>query len=182
MPAFRDIAAQLRRRFFPKHEVTLRFRTDARTACYIIPLIEKLLANDEDGETYQCAVAHWHHAERPPLDYFQGTSSVCRIDGPLQDAPAGYPEWCVPLGGLIETPGATGHLTPFEASALWKRIQEAIERVIVGWAKEHQLYCKPPVPSDFDRGSADRAAMALIASWTPASMAQLSIDGSSDHG
>lgn len=146
----------------------LRYNVDSRIARVVSDDIERLIQDNRDGQTYRCAIAHWTHAERPPLAYYLGSVSLCRIDGPLQEAPADHPEaWYLPLGGLIETPGVQAHLSPFEAHALQARIKEAIEREITGWAREHRLYDLPPVPAQYDRRSADRAAMALIASWTP---------------
>lgn len=110
-------------------KVTLRFTAEYRTACYAVPLINKLLAEDEDGEAYRTAIVAWHRAERPPLDIYQGHTSFCRIDGPLQwadDTP-------LPLGGLILSPGVTAHLNPFEADALRDHIRQAIEDAIVVW-------------------------------------------------
>ncbi|WP_197277124.1 hypothetical protein [Sphingomonas profundi] len=166
MPVFRSIIARLRHRLLLEGNVTIHLRADARTARYALPLIRKLLADDEDGETYRCAIAHWHHMGRPPLERYLGSVSLCQIDGPLQDAPAAYSHgWFLPLGGLIETPGVTAHLTPFDADAIRRRIQDAIEREIVGWATEHALYDSPPVVSEYDRASADRAAKDMIADW-----------------
>ncbi|MPS71344.1 MAG: hypothetical protein E2586_22970 [Novosphingobium sp.] len=187
MPVFRDIMLRLSRPFFLYRSVTLRFRTDARTARFVAPLIERLISDDRDGETYRCAIAHWHHAERPALERYLGSVSLCRIDGPLQEAPADYPDgWLVPLGGLIETPGATAHLTPFEAASIQHRIQEAIEREIVDWSREHRLYDLPPVPAHHNRPSADRAAMALIVNWTadsdPPRAPLRTVEGGTNHG
>lgn len=153
-------------RFIPNGNVTLNVRTDARTAQTVRPLIEKLIADDRDGETYRCAIAHWHHAKRPPLKRYLGDVSLCQIDGPLQDAPADYPHsMFLPIGGLIETPGATVHLSPFEADEIQRRIQQAIEREIVDWTKRHGLYDIQPVDPDYDRWEADHAAKAMIAAW-----------------
>lgn len=167
MPIFQSLFHFLTRPNVRKKTV-LRYRADARIADSVAPLIEKLLAHDRDGTFYRCAVAHWHLAERPPLAHYVGTESRCRIDGPLQDAPAGYNNGIsLPLGGLLNTPGVTAHLTPFEADALQQRIRSAIEREILEWSNEHGLYDLPRSPAHFDRPSADRAAKALIANWTP---------------
>lgn len=142
-------------------KVTLRFSAEYRTACYAVPLINKLLAEDEDGEAYRTAIVAWHRAERPPLDIYHGHISFCRIDGPLQwvdDTP-------LPLGGLILSPGVTAHLNPFEADALRDHMRQAIEDAIVVWVREHDLCSLPPVPEQFDRRKADRKAKAMIAEW-----------------
>lgn len=104
-------------------KVTLRFTAEYRTACYVVPLIKKMLAEDEDGEAYRTALVDWHRAERPPLAIYQGHTSHCRIDGPWQLAG----RHCLPLGGLILSPGVTAHLNPFEAQALHDQMQQAIK-------------------------------------------------------
>src|SRR3546814_10067361 len=46
-------------------KVNLRFTAEYRTACYAIPIINKLLAEREAGDTYRPALISWHEAERP---------------------------------------------------------------------------------------------------------------------
>ena len=48
-------------------KVRLHITADYDTARYLLPLIKKLIADDEDGETYRTALIDWHRAERPPL-------------------------------------------------------------------------------------------------------------------
>jgi hypothetical protein len=117
--------------------VTLRFSTTDRIASGITSTIEKLLADDRYGEVYRSAVAHLHSATRPPLASYLGCSSVCRIDGPLEQALDDHLSGAhLPAGGLIETPGQTIRLSLIEANALQRRIQSAIEREILGWVCE----------------------------------------------
>ena len=142
-------------------KVSPRFTADYRTACFAVPLIKKLLADSEDGETYRCSIAHWHVNERPPLHIHRGEVSTVRIDGPLQNASTSY----LPLGGLIESPGVTAHLDPVEADRLDRRVQEAVERAIRDWIIEHGLYDQPRPRREIDRRKADRAARAVIARW-----------------
>lgn len=142
-------------------KVTLRFTAEYRTACFALPLIKKLLAEGEDGETYRCSITHWHLGERPPLHIHRGEVSTLRIDGPLQNAGTSY----LPLGGLIESPGVTAHLDPVETNQLDRRVQEAIERTICDWIIEHGLCDQPRVAREIDRRKADREARAVIAQW-----------------
>jgi hypothetical protein len=142
-------------------KVTLRVTAEYRTACFAAPLIKKLLAEGEDGDTYRIALIPWHSAERPPLAAYQGSTSRCRIDGPWQEA--GH-DW-VPLGGLILSPGVTAHLDPFEAQAVREQMQQAIEGVILAWVREHNLQALPPVDEHYDRRKADSKAKAMIAAW-----------------
>lgn len=45
------------------HKVTLRFAVDRYNAPYVVPLIEKLIADGEDGDTYRSALAAWNRAD-----------------------------------------------------------------------------------------------------------------------
>ena len=60
-------------------KVNLRFTAEYRTACYAVPIINKLLAEGEDGDAYRTALIPWHEAERPPFASYQGDTSLCRI-------------------------------------------------------------------------------------------------------
>lgn len=141
--------------------VTMHFRAEYRTARFALPLIQRLLTDDEDGETYRCSIAQWTINERPTLHVHRGAISTLRIDGPLQNAGSTY----LPLGGLIEAPHVTAHLDPVEADHLDRRVQEAIDRTLHGWIMEHSLYDQPRQCREIDRREADREARAVIARW-----------------
>lgn len=159
-------------------KVTLRFTAEYRTACFSLPLIKKLLAEDEDGETYRCSIAHWHQGERPPLHIHRGEVSTLRISGPLQNAGTSY----LPLGGLIESPGVTAHLDPVETNRLDRRVQEAVERAIRDWIIEHGLYDQPRARREIDRRKADREARAVIARWVAEHFGEQESARQSDSG
>ena len=161
MSVFRRALDRLAGFLWTSRKVTLRVSADPRTARYALPLIKKLLADDDDGETYRTALKDWHRAERPPLALYHGTTSFCRIDGPSQwvgDRP-------FPLGGLILSPGVTAHLDPFEAEALHEHMQGAVERAIRAWLADRSRRAHPAVPAEFHRRKADREAKAMIADW-----------------
>ncbi|SNT15208.1 hypothetical protein SAMN06295912_14916 [Sphingomonas laterariae] len=142
-------------------KVTYRAFLDARTAPYVTPLLDKIVADDADGDTLRNSLIPWRRAQRPPIAIYHGDISRCRIDGPWQVADD---QW-LPLGGLIVTSGVTAHLNPFEAQALHKRMQQAIEDVTLAWVREHDLYALRHVPEEIDRTVADPAAKAMIAAW-----------------
>ena len=161
MSVFRRVLSQMAKFRWPSRNFTLRISADPRVARYALPLIKKLLAEDDDGETYRTALKAWHRAERPPLALYHGTTSFCRIDGPSQwvgDHP-------LPLGGLILSPGVTAHLDPFEAEALHEHMQGAVERAIRAWIADRSRRAHPAVPVEFDRREADHTAKAMIAAW-----------------
>jgi hypothetical protein len=140
---------------------TYRAFIDARIARYVTPLLDKIVADDEDGDTLRNSLIPWRRAERPSIAIYRGDISTCRIDGPWQRADG---DW-LPLGGLIVTSGVTAHLDPFEAQALHKRLQQAIEDTTLAWVREHDLRSRRRAPEEIDRAVADPAAKAMIAAW-----------------
>lgn len=161
MPVFRkavDRIADLLRR---DRNITYRAFINARIAPYVTPLLDKIVADNEDGDTLRNSLIPWRRAERPSIAIYRGDVSTCRIDGPWQVADD---HW-LPLGGLIVTSGATAHLDPFEAEALHKRMQKSIEDTILAWVREHDLYALRHVPEEIDRKVADPAAKAMILAW-----------------
>lgn len=161
MSVFRRVMDRLADRLWAGRKVTLRFTADYRIAGFALPLIERLLLDDDDGETYRSSIADWTLNERPPLHIYRGEVSSLRIDGPLQKADVSY----LPLGGLIESPGVTAHLDPVEAQRLDARVQDAIEKTILCWIIEHGLYDQPRQRREIDRRKADRDSRAIIARW-----------------
>lgn len=178
MSIFRRAMDRLADFIWTGRKVNLRFTAEYRTACFTAPLIAKLLAEDADGHAYRSAIVPWHRAERPPLDIYQGHTSFCRIDGPLQWV--GNKSFA--MGGLILSPGVTAHLNPFEADELRDHMQQAIEAAIVAWVRDHDLYTRPPVPVKFDRAKADRKAKTMIATWAANEMAKEEASPSPDNG
>ena len=161
MPIFRnavDWLADLLRR---DRKITYRTFIDARLAPHVTPLLDRIVADDEDGDTLRNSLIPWRRAQRPPIAIYRGDVSTCRIDGPWQVVDR---HW-LPLGGLIVTAGVTAHLNPFEAQALHKRMQQAIEESVLAWVREHDLYALRHVPEEIDRKVADPAAKAMIAGW-----------------
>ena len=161
MSIFRRAMDRLANRLWAGRKVTLRFIADYRIAGFTWPLIERLLLDNDDGETYRCSIAQWTLNERPSLHFYRGELSSLRIDGPLQKAGMSY----LPLGRLIEAPGVTAHLNPVEAHQLDGRVQEVIEKTILHWIIEHGLYDQPRQRRELDRRKADREARAIIARW-----------------
>lgn len=151
----------LTRIFRSRERANLHFDADVRTAAFMRPIIEKLLADGEDGDTYRAAVNFWRHAERPPLATYDGDVSHCHIDGPLQLAG----DFALPLGGEIFSDGVTIDLDPFEAHDLRDHMRAAIERAILAWLADNGRRDSSPPINPYDRQTADREAKAMIADW-----------------
>lgn len=158
--------------------VTMHFRADYRIARFALPLIQRLLADNEDGETYRCSIAQWTINERPTLHVHRGGISTLRIDGPLQNAGGTY----LPLSGLIEAPQVTAHLDPIEADLLDSRVQEAIDRTLHEWIVKHHLYDQPRQCREIDRQEADREARAIIARWAANPVVKTATNAMPDTG
>jgi hypothetical protein len=161
MPVFRKVVDRLADLLRHDRKVTYRASINAHLAHHVTPLLDRIVADDEDGETLRFTMIPWQRAERPPIAIYRGELSTCRIDGPWQVASH---HW-FPLGGLVLSPGVTTHLNPFEAQALHKHMEKAIEDAIVAWVRGHDLYALRHVPEEIDRKPADRAAKAMIAAW-----------------
>lgn len=172
MSPFRRTLDRLAVRFWAGRKVSLHFTADYRIACLALPLIKRLLTDDEDGETYRCSIAQWIINERPPLHVHRGVNSTLRIDGPLQSAGKTY----LPLGGLLEAPHVTAHLDPVEANRLDGRVQEAIDRTLHDCIVEHRLYDQPRQRREIDRREADREARAVIARWVAEHLPRLATE------
>jgi len=161
MPISRNIMDRLADWLHGNTKTTYRISINSRIAPNVVELIDRLVADDEDGDTLRCALRPWRRAERPAIAVYCGDVSTCRIDGPWQVADG---QW-IPLGGLVLSPGITWHLTPFEAQALHKHMQKVIEDATFAWVNEHDPFPRRHVPAEIDREQADREAKAMIAAW-----------------
>lgn len=161
MSPFRNAADRLADILHPRRKGNLHFAAEHRIARFARPLIERLLRDDDEGETYHCSIAQWTLNERPVLHVHRGVVSTLRIDGPLQDADGSS----FPLGGLVEAPHVTEHLDPVAARKLDFRVQEAIDRTLQDWIIEEGLYDRPRQLREINRPKAYREALAVLAQW-----------------
>lgn len=153
MPIFRAARRALSACFHSGDHTLLRFKTTKRIAAATRADIERLLEHSPEGETYRMSVAHWRRRAQPPVARYLGTSSLCLIEGPLRwPVPPTSPNWVVPSGGLVESPGFTITLSPSEASNLHDRMEEAIEREILTWLSDRDA-CPNGA---FDRSKTDQ--------------------------
>lgn len=167
----------LARFFSSKPKSDMHIDADVQTAIYMWPIIEKLLAHGEDGDTYRAAVNFWRYAERPPLAVYDGDVSHCHVDGPLQVAG----DFALPLGGEIFSRGVTIALDPFEANDLREHMRAAIERAILAWLADNGRRESPPAKNPHDRQTADRKAKAMIADWVARKGTKRPVTEGPDH-
>lgn len=160
MPTLLYPLIRLTTRLFGRR-VSIRYTMDARIAHYTTPLIERLIANTPDGETFRSSLVGWRDSERPLIRIYRAAVSTFRLEGPMQEAG----DDLLPLGGLLLSPGVTAHLNPKEADELDELIRASIEQTILQWIDRHGLQDLPPVSPEVDRAKADPEARALIAEW-----------------
>lgn len=160
MPITRSILDRLADWLYGDGRATYRVWIKPRIAPRVLPLIDRLVGDDEDGETIRLALIPWRRAERPVIAVHGGDISTCRIDGPWQKAGI---RW-IPLGGLVRSSGITWHLTPFEAQALHNHMQRVIDDATCAWINEHGPE-RCHAHAGINREEADREAKAMIAAW-----------------
>lgn len=161
MPVFRKAMDRLSDLLRRDGKVTYRARIDARAARYLGPMLDRITTDDEDGDALRFFLIQSMRGERPPIEIYHGHTSTCRIDGPWQEV---GDHW-LPLGGLVHTIGSTAHLDPFEAKALHRKMEEAVEVAIHSWARDQDLHSLPEGTETIDRDVADPAAKVMIAAW-----------------
>lgn len=171
------LRSALTRIFSSGRKPDMHIDADVQTAIYMWPIIEKLLARGEDGDTYRAAVNFWRYAERPPLAVYDGDTSHCHIDGPLQLAG----DFALPLGGEIFSQGVTIDLDPFEANDLREHMRAAIERAILAWLADNGRRDSSPPKNPYDRETADREAKAMIADWVARGQVKRPVKEGRDH-
>lgn len=167
MPVTRKFLDRVADRLYGNGKTTYRISIKSRIAPNVVKLIDMLAGDDEDGDTLRLSLLHWRRAERPVIAVHAGDVSTCRIDGPWQQVGG---RW-IPLGGLVQAPGITWHLSPFAAQALHKHMQKVIEAAINAWVDEHGPEDRCHVPAEINREQADQDAKAMIAAraldWQP---------------
>jgi hypothetical protein len=97
MLVFRKVMDRLADLLRHDRRITYRAFINARLAPHVTPLLDRIVADNEDGEALRIALIPWQRAERPPITIYRGDISTCRIDGPWQVTG----DHCFPLGGLI---------------------------------------------------------------------------------
>ena len=75
MPISRKIMDRLANWLHGSATTTYRISIHSRIAPLVMPLVERLAADDEDGETLRCTLVHWHRAERPAIAVYRGCPS-----------------------------------------------------------------------------------------------------------
>lgn len=116
------------------------------TAQFVRPIVERLLAIDEIGECFRCAVAMLSRYNLPIVETYCGKKSILYIFGPLQ--------WTsfhksFPLAGRVISSGVSAELNSVEIDELRHLVNEAVEKAICQYIKEKSL-TDQPFTDEFD--------------------------------
>lgn len=79
MPVFRKAVDRLADLLRGDRRITYRAYINARLAPYVTPLLDKIVADDEDSDTLRNSLIPWRRAERPPIAIYRGDVSTLLI-------------------------------------------------------------------------------------------------------
>lgn len=105
-------------------------------AIVLVPLVERLLADNEDGSALRTALRPFFLGERPRIAVLKGEDVCFHLEGPQYDCGG----QTFPLGAQVFI-GERGwlNLGPVEAAALHKLLREAIDTTTTRWIIERDL-------------------------------------------
>jgi hypothetical protein len=137
----------------------LEFKCPVEIAKEVIPVIERLIRDDGDGEAYRLAVSFWHLFERPILQTYVGNRFLLQTEGPKKNI--GSIDFAI--GSEIMGPLGWARLDPVETAALVSEIGQHIDTVVASWCKRNpgELGKRKVV----DRQTDDVSALNNMTSW-----------------
>lgn len=143
----------------PEPQPDFEFKCPLALAKEVIPVIERLIRDDGDGEAYRRAVSFWHLFERPILQTYVGNRFLLQTEGPQHNVGVTH----FAMGSEIMGPLGWARLDPIETAALVTEIGRRIDAVIDGWCKRNPdaIGHRKPV----DRETDDVAALNKLSAW-----------------
>ncbi len=137
----------------------LKFKCPVEIAKEVIPVIERLIRDDGDGEAHRLAVSFWHLFERPILQTYQGYHFLLQTEGPRQSIGS----FNFAMGSEIMGPLGWARLDPVETAALVLEIGKHIDTAIKEWCDRNPtaLGTRKAV----DREADDVAALNKMTAW-----------------
>lgn len=101
----------------------------------ILPVIERLIRDDDDGDAYRSVASFWCLFERPILQTYAGGRYVLQTEGPQQRVD----EFDFAMGSEIMGPLGWARLDPVETVALVAEIKHQIDDVIDDWCARNRI-------------------------------------------
>lgn len=130
-------------------------------AVVLIPLVERLLADDDDGSALQSAVRPFFLGERPRIAILKGEEVWFHLEGPQYDCGG----MTFPLGAQVFIANRGWfNLGPIQAAALHTQLREAIDSTAFRWIIEHDLLAHArPLRAERSRPIDDAIALRQMA-------------------
>lgn len=130
-------------------------------------LLDRLLADDSDGDCFQAAIQSYFSSERPLVLILRGTTTCLYVEGPWYTVG----DRRFPLGAQLQTEFGWFDLSPRQAAELIQMDNEALDATAIRWlGQEGQLSDGKPARRDRNRVIDDPIAlrqMAAAASGAP---------------
>jgi hypothetical protein len=140
----------------------LIFRAHPDIAAMMRPMIERIVADTDDGIVYRTVVRQSQNCVRPVVERVVGRHNSLRVEGPHIDVG----DYGFPMGGVVTCEAGWRQLDPIETNDLLFDLRSEIDATINRWlfAKRNDaaIVTKPP---EIDRSIDDPKAIALIADW-----------------
>jgi hypothetical protein len=137
----------------------------------ILPVIERLIRDDDDGDAYRSVASFWCLFERPILQTYAGGRYLLQTEGPQQRVDG----FDFAMGSEIMGPLGWARLDPVETAALVAEIKRHIDRVIGDWCTRNPRTQGKRKP--VDRECDDVAAVKRMTAW----VAQVRRDGEASN-
>lgn len=146
----------------PPRRVTHRIDFPRDIEIILKPLVERLLADDDDGRALQAALRPFFLGTRPCIEILRGTETITYVEGPRYEV-AGE---IFPLGSRVFAEVGWVSLDPFQTSELQTRLRVEIDRTVFRFLAESgsldraSPYCPQP-----NRSTDDAKAIASMIAW-----------------
>jgi len=120
--------------FYPRRS-TLRVNIPNDIGPVIIPLLDRLLADDADGMCLQTVIRPYFVSERPLVLILRGATTCLYVEGPWYTVG----DRRFPLGAQLQTEFGWFDLSPVQAADLIRLHEEALDAANLGWLTQENL-------------------------------------------
>jgi hypothetical protein len=140
--------------------VTHRIRIPTDIESILRPLLDRLLADDDDGTCLQTAIRPYFIGERPLVLIERGETTCLYVEGPWYNVG----DRSFPLGAQLQTEIGWLDLTPPQAAELISVIAKSIDAIAFRWlVQERQLGKTQPARRARNRAIDDPLALRQMA-------------------
>tara|TARA_R110000787_G_scaffold97895_7_gene201749 strand:- start:2297 stop:2827 length:531 start_codon:yes stop_codon:yes gene_type:complete len=121
-----------------KKNVFARCKSE-KIAAEVQPLVDRLVQNNAQGESYRRTISHWLNFANPVDTIYSGNRNRLFVEGPRRRVG----QLRFPTGGIFTVDGYMAHLNPVETLFLERRIKRAIETALREFKQSYDLKSHP---------------------------------------